>query len=1319
MRAPTEEEEAGALSDDLRKQLSLQRAATRSTSFFQVAPRVPLRFTLRSYDRLCYLCMKVQWIDCGVEHTWRSWDDALCGYYQAVKLLPAHCTDIRVSFRSYPGGHHVRKVNRKKKCAWEHGEEVISFRKDGSFEPRGLDVLFELRGSLLTCYVHRAWNLRSDRREDWEHWSRGGPSQEALGVPSTLRTADMVFPSRIVEGMQGDESAAATVAMALARLKAASKALLEVRRRTQTVLLQLNGQVGKQWYAVNSSNTVAAGLAVASFPTLFLAPPVGVALGLGSAAVGVGATAGDVAGASHNGSRLGQVVLDDLWEQFGFEAIEAEFRETLQVAASSLHGPHSCYSAHGTAMAVGAASIRVGSVLARSAKLSRAVMATRAGAQGVANTVGKVLGGVGAGLAVGIAIHGWSTSTPNQKMVAEKLEEVERSLDYLELIAEQVDSALVCQLCEQPLEFGFSDQGIRRCAQFHCFHGRCLQEFAHGAGHCPSCPQASGSELTAVTSSKDRLRALLCLTGISRRTPTLDALSPRVLTRARQLASNLGSTRVRLRHGSRDLSHGLLEELLETENAIESSPYGSTSSRTRVAREDSFSHETWSEAVAAAGGIMELDAMELDGLLCGLHGMPIKYRLQLWPQWLKVQQRQASAAAQGMSYAALTKVEAPNTEVIAADIHRTGILPTVSELVPTLERVLTAYSAMNPDIGYGQGMNFIAAVFLKLGFEEETAFWMFAAVLEEIIPACHARDLEGLFRDTAVMDALLQTFLPIHATALDTVGLNLLWLCTDYFLSMGTKVGHLGIVVRLWDFILRHGPCGLFAGLLALLALYLPLQDDGTVEPHLDSEDMLAEFRKNLRDGTPQDVADAIMDILHEQQGGLSSQLVVELRCALTEKPLTMDSIPSDALKNAQRYAAWLCDFTSRGLSPKVDEEEWVDGDAVLNRLLYMKAPTDPTTPDSAAGSGEQSPDSPARSPSPAGSPRSEGPRRRKRTSGLRLKDTKRLSADSQISGTSMRTSSFAYVEQEDDSLSAEWQAAIEEAGGASELTAEVVEALLMQGNPVPKHLRLELWPKWLRVDFRRSRGQDEGFTYSSILEDASIGKAPSQPREPDTLWNADAMSVNAKASKVADAVRTVHKQYVTADLRIEMCQRGLLGIARLLLCEGFSEEDAFWITLTIAEDVRPSHRQSDLEGVFRDTAVADVLLHCVLPAHAAALASAGLPLLALTADFFMGLACEGPAQLPTMAALCDYLFLRGESALFSCFLAQIDLCLPLHQEDKDNANDLLRTYQGELESLDAGDVLRQLTRFGGAAVSLDVIQGLRHAVGSNLLLCG
>merc|ERR1712151_1019631 len=92
-------------------------------------------------------------------------------------------------------------------------------------------------------------------------------------------------------------------------------------------------------------------------------------------------------------------------------------------------------------------------------------------------------------------------------------------------------------------------------------------------------------------------------------------------------------------------------------------------------------------------------------------GVPPKHRHDLWLVWFvspglgDIEQLQAAAAEEAVKQ-------------IDLDIPRTnpGWLQDRNRV--TLGRVLRAYAAHKPEVGYCQGMNFIVMIFIILGFEE-------------------------------------------------------------------------------------------------------------------------------------------------------------------------------------------------------------------------------------------------------------------------------------------------------------------------------------------------------------------------------------------------------------------------------------------------------------------------------------------------------------------------------------------------------------------------------------------------------------------------
>merc|ERR1740139_499724 len=129
--------------------------------------------------------------------------------------------------------------------------------------------------------------------------------------------------------------------------------------------------------------------------------------------------------------------------------------------------------------------------------------------------------------------------------------------------------------------------------------------------------------------------------------------------------------------------------------------------------------------------------------------MPLKHRQALWrEEW-------CAAACEADVDALQTPLPADVAKTIEADICRTQPQWLSEEHQTTLRRVLRAYAASHPDVGYCQGMNNIAAVFILLGFDETLTLNGFSTLLQSCCPGYHDWDLGGFLLDVQVLDRLL------------------------------------------------------------------------------------------------------------------------------------------------------------------------------------------------------------------------------------------------------------------------------------------------------------------------------------------------------------------------------------------------------------------------------------------------------------------------------------------------------------------------------------------------------------------------------------
>lgn len=231
---------------------------------------------------------------------------------------------------------------------------------------------------------------------------------------------------------------------------------------------------------------------------------------------------------------------------------------------------------------------------------------------------------------------------------------------------------------------------------------------------------------------------------------------------------------------------------------------------------------------------------------------------------------------------------------IDADVPRTQprLLGDAGQVM--LRRVLRANASLEPTVGYCQGLNFVAATFVLLGFEDVVALQGLRSLTATCCPGYHGAGLDGYLRDARVLEALARRVLPaVVCRRLDALGVPLDLLASDHFLTLaagGPGAWPLPALARLWDLMLLEGQPALFASFLALLSLYLPeegLADScgpspgaasvpGLVEEPLDP---VQAFRRAASQGAAEDT-DTVLDEVRRLLPLVPQQLLDQLRKA-------------------------------------------------------------------------------------------------------------------------------------------------------------------------------------------------------------------------------------------------------------------------------------------------------------------------------------------------------------------------------------------------------------------------------------------------------
>ncbi|RAL17035.1 TBC domain-containing protein [Aspergillus homomorphus CBS 101889] len=123
--------------------------------------------------------------------------------------------------------------------------------------------------------------------------------------------------------------------------------------------------------------------------------------------------------------------------------------------------------------------------------------------------------------------------------------------------------------------------------------------------------------------------------------------------------------------------------------------------------------------------------------------------------------------------------------------------------VAKLKEVLLAYSRRNPEVGYCQGMNLIAASLLLVTPTAEDAFWLLASMIEVILPEhYYDHNLLASRADQAVLRRYISEVLPKLSAHLEDLNVELEALTFQWFLSVFTDCLSAEALYRVWDVVL-------------------------------------------------------------------------------------------------------------------------------------------------------------------------------------------------------------------------------------------------------------------------------------------------------------------------------------------------------------------------------------------------------------------------------------------------------------------------------------------------------------------------------------
>ena len=79
-----------------------------------------------------------------------------------------------------------------------------------------------------------------------------------------------------------------------------------------------------------------------------------------------------------------------------------------------------------------------------------------------------------------------------------------------------------------------------------------------------------------------------------------------------------------------------------------------------------------------------------------------------------------------------------------------------NSLEQPLFNVLLAFAQVNTEVGYCQGLNYVAGLLLLVTKNEDTSFWLLKTLIEDILPDYYSSGLNGLLLDFKVLEKIIE-----------------------------------------------------------------------------------------------------------------------------------------------------------------------------------------------------------------------------------------------------------------------------------------------------------------------------------------------------------------------------------------------------------------------------------------------------------------------------------------------------------------------------------------------------------------------------------
>ena len=228
------------------------------------------------------------------------------------------------------------------------------------------------------------------------------------------------------------------------------------------------------------------------------------------------------------------------------------------------------------------------------------------------------------------------------------------------------------------------------------------------------------------------------------------------------------------------------------------------------------------------------------------------------------------------------------------------------EGISRLRRVLTAYSWINPDVGYCQAMNIVVAALL-IYMSESQAFFLLSALCDRLVPGYYSTTMYGTLLDQKVFESLVEKTMPILWDHLVKSDVQLSVVSLPWFLSLYINSMPLVFAFRVLDVFFVEGPKVLFQVGLAILRIngeeLLDAADDGTFISVLKAYFSRLDESAHPKSENPKLRAvtrfQELMVVAFKEFSGITHSTITELR--LKNKDAVLNNIENFAKRTSIR----------------------------------------------------------------------------------------------------------------------------------------------------------------------------------------------------------------------------------------------------------------------------------------------------------------------------------------------------------------------------------------------------------------------------------